>query len=86
MNSFVEDADYTNGQDWEEWGPCQDGDACAIAGGECSHGFAGGIRDRELGVDHFYIAGMIFYERMRWGGDVIVLFADYGATGEKGEE
>jgi len=86
MNSFVEDGDDTDGQDRDIWRASQDGDADAVAGVHCSHGFAGGIGDRELGVDHFNIAGVIFYDGMRGIGDVIVLFADYGAAGETGDE
>jgi hypothetical protein len=86
MNSFVEEGDYTDGEDREEWWACQDGDTDAIAGVHCSNRVTGGTGDRELGEDHFYIAGMIFYDGMWWVGDVVVLFADYGAAGENGDE
>ena len=86
MNSFVEDGDYADGQDREERGPCQNGHTDAVAGGECSQGFAGSVGDRELGADRFKIVGTIFYDGMRWIGEVIVLFAYYGAAGENGDE
>ena len=86
MDSFVEDVGDTDGQDRDEWGACQEGDADTIAGGHCSHGVAGRIGDLELRADHFKIVGMIFYDGMRWIGEVIVLLADYGAAGEADDE